>query len=42
MIDITRLDSGVYDFDAEPLDLEAAVLALPSMPSGRSPKVLRR
>ncbi len=27
MIDITRLDSGVYDFDAEPLDLEAAVLA---------------
>ncbi len=26
MIDITRLDSGVYDFDAEPMDLEAAVL----------------
>ncbi len=27
MIDITRLDSGVYDFEAEPIDLEAAVLA---------------
>ncbi len=26
MIDITRLDSGVYDFEAEPVDLEAAVL----------------
>ncbi len=27
MIDITRLDSGIYDFEAEPTDLEAAVLA---------------
>ncbi len=27
MIDITKLDSGIYDFEAEPLDLEASVLA---------------
>jgi cell cycle sensor histidine kinase DivJ len=43
MIDITRLDSGVYDFDAEPMDLEAAVLnavdAFRQEPEGASAEI---